>query len=84
MAVNGIPEMVDEHNGILVAPKDPTSLAQAIAQMMNAYPMLDHDEIADRAQARYSMESVGRSITDVYEAVLSNSALIPAGVKKDR
>lgn len=84
MAVNGIPEMVDERNGTLVAPKDPMALSQAIAQMISKYPMLDHDEIADRAQARYSMESVGRSITDVYVAVLGDRALVPVGVKKDR
>lgn len=66
MYLNGIPEMVNESNGILVPPGDPNLLAEAIKTMMTSPERFDRDTIAADAFSRYSVEAVAGQIQEVY------------------
>ena len=65
--VGGIPEIVDESVGVLVPPGDAEALTNAILSVIESLDEFDRSEIASRA-ARYSPETVGRAIHEVYEA----------------
>lgn len=70
MAVNGVPELVDDSNGVLVPPGDPDALAQAIAGIMEGRHSFDREGIARQALERYSAEAVGLRIATVLNNVL--------------
>jgi glycosyltransferase involved in cell wall biosynthesis len=63
MAVNGIPEMVDESNGILVPPNDSILLKGGILTMINHLDKFNREEIARKANALYSPETVAKAIS---------------------
>jgi glycosyltransferase involved in cell wall biosynthesis len=68
--VGGIPEMVSGGDGILVAPDDPTALADAIDRVLANAAAYDAAAISARAEARYGLAAVGARILNVYSAVL--------------
>jgi len=66
----GIPEIVEETDGILVPPGDVVRLTEALAQTTEFLDKFDHRGICQRAQ-QYSLESVGRFLHSIYmECVL--------------
>jgi glycosyltransferase involved in cell wall biosynthesis len=65
--VGGVPEIVDEGTGVLVAPGDATALADGIAAMCDGYEAYDASVLARRAEERYGYEAVGRDWTEVYD-----------------
>jgi len=71
MAVNGVPEVVDDSNGILVPPRDPGALAAALVACKCDPGMFDRTRIAREAQAHYSAEVVAERIAEVYRRVTS-------------
>jgi glycosyltransferase involved in cell wall biosynthesis len=64
--VGGVPEIVDESNGLLAEPRDPASLAARISEALRRLPSYDRDGIASRARERYGREAVGRELGAVY------------------
>lgn len=70
MDLNGIPEMVNESNGILVPPGDPRLLADAIETMMTDQEHFDRAAIATDAFSHYSAKAVAGQIEKVYEAAI--------------
>jgi glycosyltransferase involved in cell wall biosynthesis len=72
--VGGIPEMMSEQDGILVAPEDPIALADAIESVLANPGSFDGAAICARAQARYGLAPVGAQFRAVYAAVLSESS----------
>lgn len=70
MDLNGIPEMVNEHNGILVPASDPHRLADAIMTMFSAHKRYDRNAIAADAFSRYSVEVIASQILEVYDEVI--------------
>ena len=64
--VGGIPEMVNEHSGILIAPRDDRGLVQAIEQMLDAYPSYDRERIREDGK-QYSYAAVGAQLKQIYE-----------------
>lgn len=70
MAVNGVPELVDATNGILVPPREPNALADAILACSNGTVHFDRKSIAEKALARFSAASVSAQIEAVYLRVL--------------
>jgi glycosyltransferase involved in cell wall biosynthesis len=70
-AVGGIPELVDQGQGELVAAGDEEGLREALGRLLDALPSCDRQRIRSRAVERYSYDSVGRSFCDLYESVLA-------------
>ena len=70
MAVNGVPEMVDASNGILVPPSDPTALADALLACITGEAAFDREHIAREAISRYSPQAIGAAIEEVYIRVM--------------
>ncbi len=70
-AVGGIPEVVDERSGVLVAPRDPRSIADGIAAALDGIDRWDRAAIATAASARYGRAEIGRRLASVYERVTS-------------
>ncbi|HEX6180653.1 MAG TPA: glycosyltransferase family 4 protein, partial [Chitinophagaceae bacterium] len=69
--VGGIPEIVNETNGILVKnssdPQAHLTLLAAIIQCMEQRGMFDRKAIASDAQNIFSYDSVGRQFADLYD-----------------
>ncbi|SDZ80354.1 Glycosyltransferase involved in cell wall bisynthesis [Arachidicoccus rhizosphaerae] len=73
-SINGVPEMVNDSNGILVPPGDEEALYLAMEDMILNYSRYDREKISQQAQAKYNPEVVGRQIVEVYEKVLSKKS----------
>ena len=66
--VGGIPEMVNESNGLLIAPNDDAALAQAMETMLDRYPKYDREAIRQTAR-QYAFDAVGGQLKQLYEQV---------------
>lgn len=64
----GIPEMVNDSNGLLIEPNDDAALVQALQTMLDHYPEYDAKAIR-QAGKPYSFAKVGRQLKDIYEQV---------------
>jgi len=71
-SVGGIPEMVDDKMGLLVPPRDSEKLMQALHHMLDTVLNYPRESIAARARARYSYESVGEKLTELYWSLREN------------
>jgi len=69
--VGGIPEMMNDHNGILVENENEEQLLQAMLQCMDQYNKFDRAAIAQQAQSRFSYEAVGKEFVDLYRRATS-------------
>ena len=63
--VGGVPELLDETNGVLVEPGEPELLARGIAEALER--SFDRQEIAQVAQERFGRERVGAQLAEVYD-----------------
>lgn len=77
MAVNGVPELVDHTNGVLVPPADPKALAQAILQFHESKDRWPRHMIAMEAQAKYSAQAVGARMIAVQNAAMLGTNAFP-------
>ncbi len=68
--VGGIPELVDDQRGRLVAPDNPSALAAALEYMLEHVETFDRRAIGEAARDRYSLEVVGTQLSGIYEAAL--------------
>ena len=68
--VGGIPELLDEENGVQVEPKNDLALANAMEQMIISYASYKREKIAEDAKNRYSYSTTGKEIDQVYNSVL--------------
>ena len=73
--VGGIPELVDERNGRLVPPDDPTALAEVLEDTLANLETFDRDAISASAQASYGLEVIGEQLSRIYDAVREAAAL---------
>ena len=64
--VGGIPEIVNESNGLLVPPGDPQALAEAMEQCCRTYMNYDPQTLHDSVVERYCYESVGQLLDNWY------------------
>ena len=68
-AVNGIPEYINESNGILIQAKDETGLLAAFKSLIDSQSF-HKEKLRAYAMEHFSYAAVGKSISDVYEKVL--------------
>jgi glycosyltransferase involved in cell wall biosynthesis len=69
-AVNGIPEYVNESNGILIQANDEAGLLAAFKFLIDSQPF-QKEKLRAYAMEHFSYAAVGKSISEVYEKVLS-------------
>lgn len=69
MNVNGIPELIDDTNGILVEAKNVEALKNALENMILNYDHFDRKSIAQDAQNKFSPEVIGRKFLHLYQQI---------------
>ena len=67
--VGGIPEIVNESNGILVPPQEPEKLADAMQTMLQTYRNYDADILRDGIIKKFSNETVGKLLNHIYHNI---------------
>ena len=67
--VGGVPEIVDDGAGALVAPGDVAGLAAAIEIGRGTPGPFDPVALADRAERRYGIDAVGATWDEIYDEV---------------
>jgi glycosyltransferase involved in cell wall biosynthesis len=68
--VGGVSESVDEGNGILIQPKNVEQLTVQMKVLVDDYDKFDRTKISSEATARYSYQTIGKHIVDVYNSLL--------------
>lgn len=71
MNINGIPEMVDHTNGILIPPRDVNAMANALIKILKEPLLFDRDAIAYAALERFAQEPVRNRILENYRIAAS-------------
>lgn len=67
--IGGIPEMLDEQNGMMVAAGDEEALKNALLHLKQNAGKYNRAEIASKATALYNYQVVGQEITAIYKKV---------------
>jgi len=70
--VGGIPELVDESNGVLVEPQHEAMLATTMSFVKNNYPRFDRKKIAEEARNKFSYHLVGKELDNIYAGIMIN------------
>jgi len=65
-SVGGIPEYINNENGILVKAGDESALFEAINYMLNNYSNFDAEQIRQSAIANFGIHSVGEKLKELY------------------
>ncbi len=68
--VGGLPEVIDESNGILIEKENVQALANAIIQMIEGYAIYNRKQIAEKASALFNNDVVGKQYADIYKKIL--------------
>lgn len=71
--VGGIPELIDESNGLLVESMDSEALLKAMETMVESYSSFDRASISSSAMARFSYPVIGKKLDEIYETVLKET-----------
>jgi len=69
--VGGIPEMINESNGVLINPGREDELYQSLDDMLNNITKYDSEKITARAKDIYSHHQIGEMYFDVYKSCLN-------------
>ena len=64
--VGGIPEMIDENNGLLVAPNDVGGLAEALIKILKEEVTFDAEEIREQANRKFTAEVIANQFLAFY------------------
>lgn len=70
-AVGGIPELVDERNGLLARPQDPDSIAARIRELLDRLDGYDRDAISAAARERFGRDRIGDELARAYDDAIS-------------
>ena len=66
--VGGIPELVNQRNGILVSPGDTENLVAAFSEMLENFDRFDRELISLEAVAKFSYPVVGKQFDRLYNS----------------
>lgn len=69
--VGGIPEIVNEGNGILVKPKNAEALADAMQEMIDNHGNYDADTLRNMVAEKFSNQAIGKCFDDIYKKTKS-------------
>lgn len=69
-SVGGVPEIVKEEMGILVPPKEPQKLAEAINYILDHLEKYQREKMVEEARKRFSYEAVGNELDLIYRSAL--------------
>lgn len=64
--VGGIPEMIDDTNGLLVQAKDVLAFAKALAFLIENHQSYNTSIIAEKAKALYAQNAIGKQLITIY------------------
>lgn len=64
--VGGIPEMIDDTNGLLVQAKDVLAFAKALAFLIENHQNYNTSIIAEKAKALYAQNAIGKQLITIY------------------
>lgn len=64
--VNGVPEVVDESNGILLKPKDEQALVEAMLSVVRGEVIFNNENIRSAAIHKFSYVAIGKKFTEYY------------------
>jgi glycosyltransferase involved in cell wall biosynthesis len=67
--VGGIPELVNNSNGILIPSGNETALLQAMTTMIDDIRSFDTGKIAAEAKEKFSYQSVGKKMDEAYRRI---------------
>jgi len=76
--VGGVPEIINESNGLLINNEDEEGLYKAMEHLHSTYDSYDRKAIAKSAQEKFSYATVGTQIKEVYNEIIANSPGTPA------
>lgn len=65
-AVGGIPELVDERNGLLARPQDPDSIAARIRELLDRLDRYDRAAISAAARERFGRARIAGELAEAY------------------
>ena len=68
--VNGIPEHVQDLNGMLVNPRDEQAMENAIIAFVDKTKTFNSDEIRHYAMQHFSYSEVGKQFTEIYKGLV--------------
>ena len=72
--VGGIPEMINDSNGILIGKEDEDALYNAMQQLYTNFNNYNKTAIADSAENIYSYQAIGKRVTGIYDGIISKPA----------
>ena len=68
--VGGIPEIVNDSNGIIVPPDDAQALATAMERCCDTYNNYNSDNLRNQVVERYDMKQVGKLLDEWYQGII--------------
>jgi glycosyltransferase involved in cell wall biosynthesis len=68
--VGGIPELINNENGVLVEPLNLKALAETMALMIENYRQYDRTRISQQAIEKFNFSAVGKMFDDVYSSLV--------------
>lgn len=66
--VGGIPELIDESNGLLIKRDNENALQQSMENVYQSYAHYNREQISTNAISKYSYQTIGKEIYSVYKA----------------
>jgi len=72
--VGGIPELIDDSNGRLLASTDNEGLVTAMGWVIKNYSLFDRAAISARAMKRFGYAVVGKKLDEIYSGLLKEKA----------
>ena len=69
--VGGIPELVNDENGILVEPGNEEALAKAMRQMIRNYSLYNRKKIVEDAHGKFSFSVIGKQFDEIYNQCIN-------------